>query len=76
MQTESSGSGQGQVVDCGEHINETSSSIKFSGFLDQLSDYRFKISAVLGCYAASHLQGYSMLTFEDETDRLYRNVGN
>ena len=76
MQTGSSGSEQGQVVDCGEHVNETSSSITFTGFLDQLSDYQFKIFAVLGCYAASRLQWYNMLTLEDGTDRLYRNVGN
>jgi len=63
-------------VDCGEHVNETSASIKFRGFLDQLSDYQFKIFAILGCYAASHLQGYSMLTPEDRTDILYRNVGS
>jgi len=48
MQIQSSGSGQGQVVDCGEHVNETSGSIKFRGFLDQLSDYQFKIFAFSG----------------------------
>jgi hypothetical protein len=63
-------------VDCGEHVNETSGSRKFRGFIDQLSDYQFKIFALLGCYAASHLQVYSMLTPEDGTDGLYRNVGN
>ena len=49
MQTESTESGQGQVMDCGEYVNETSGSIKFRGFLDQLSDYQFKIFTILGC---------------------------